>query len=180
MIELVTTWLVGAMVAWVPIPPQHDLDRARYESIAHDIATVALDASEEPVFAGDLGRERTALLMAAIASLESGYRADVDDGRTTGDHGQSFCIMQVRVLGKTDEGWTGKDIIADRTKCLRAGLHRMRTSFTWCKEHAVDDRLAGYTVGTCRDNEHLSRDRVQRAKAYFLRSPFTMPDDLVP
>ena len=180
MIELVTTWLVGAMVAWVPIPMQRDVDRTRYESIAHDIATVALDGTEEPVFAGDRGREKTALLMAAIASFESGYRADVDDGRTTGDHGQSFCVMQVRVLGKTGEGWTGKDLIADRQKCLRAGLHRMRISFTWCKDHAVDDRLAGYTVGTCRDNEHLSRDRVQRAKAYFLRTPFTPPDDLVP
>jgi len=178
MIELVTTWLVGAMVAWVPM--QRDVDRARYESIASDIAAVALDGTEEPVFAGEVGREKTALLMAAIASLESGYRADVDDGRTTGDHGQSFCVMQVRVLGKTGEGWTGPDLIADRKKCLRAGLHRIRTSFTWCKDHAVDDRLAGYTVGTCRDNEHLSRDRVQRAKAYFLRTPFTPPDDLVP
>ena len=180
MLELVATWLVSAMVAWVPL--QRDADRARYDSMAKDIVAVAFDETEEPVFAGDLGRAKTALLTASIASFESGYRADVDDGRITGDHGSSFCIMQVRVVGasKTGEGWTGADLIKDRQKCLRAALHRIRISFNWCKDHSVDDRLAGYTVGTCRDNEHLSRDRVQRAKAFFGRAPFTPPDDLVP
>lgn len=178
MLELVTTWLVGAMIAWMP--PQRDADRVRYESIAKDMVAVAYDPNEAPVFTGDAGRAKTALLMASIASLESGYRADVDDGRTTGDHGQSFCLMQVRVVGKTAEGWTGRDLVSDRKKCFRAALKRIRISFEWCKDHAVDDRLSGYTVGTCRDGEPLSRNRVGRAKVYWSHTPFSPPDDPVP
>src|ERR1700733_1517308 len=124
MLELVTTWLVGAMLAWVP--PQHDTDRVRYESIAKDLVSIAFDANETPVFTGDNAREKTALLMASIASFESGYRADVDDGRTTGDHGRSYCLMQVQVVGQTSEGWTGKDLVTDRLKCFRAALKRIR------------------------------------------------------
>jgi hypothetical protein len=179
MIELVTTWLVGAMIAWVP--PLHDTDRVRYESIARDMVAVAYDDQEAPLFTGADGRAKTALLMASIASFESQYRADVDDGRVTGDHGRSFCLMQVQVGGgKTAEGWTGQDLTQDRKKCLRAALKRMRISFDWCKDHALEDRLAGYTSGQCRDGEQLSRNRFWRARAYWSRSPFLPPDDLVP
>ncbi len=178
MIELVTTWLVGAMIAWVP--PTHDADRVRYESIARDLAAVAFDANEPSAFAGDDGRAKTALLMASIASFESGYRADVDDGRVTGDHGRSFCLMQVQVVGTTSEGWTGHDLTSDRKKCFRAALKRIRISFDWCKAHAIEDRLAGYTSGLCRDNESLSRNRFWRARAYWTHTPFSPPDDLVP
>ena len=178
MIELVTTWLVGAMISWVP--PRHDADRVRYESIARDLVTVVYDDAEQPIFAGDAGRAKTVLLMASIASFESGYRADVDDGRTTGDHGRSFCLMQVQVFGRTSEGYTGHDLVADRKKCFRAALHRVRYSFEWCKSHALEDRLSGYTSGTCRDGEHLARDRFFRAKSYWSHTPFAAPDDLIP
>jgi len=178
MIELVTTWLVGAMIAWVP--PAHDADRVRYQSIAHDLAVVAFDEKEPAAFTGSDGRAKTALLMASIASFESQYRADVDDGRTTGDHGRSFCLMQVQVVGTTSEGWTGRDLTSDRQKCFRAALKRIRISFDWCKDHAIEDRLSGYTSGTCRDGESLSRNRFWRARAYWQRTPFQPPDDLVP
>jgi hypothetical protein len=179
MVELVTTWLVGAMISWVP--PLHDADRVRYESIAKDIVVVAFDDQEAPVFAGDGGRAKTALLMASIASFESQYRADVDDGRVTGDHGRSYCLMQVQVGGgKTAEGWSGQDLTQDRKKCFRAALKRIRTSFDWCKDHALEDRLAGYTSGLCRDEEQLSRNRFWRARAYWAKTPFLPPDDLVP
>jgi hypothetical protein len=178
MIALVTSWLVGAMLSWVP--PLHDTDRSRYEAIAHDLASVAFDQNEEPAFVGPAGRAKTALLMASIASFESQFRADVDDGRTIGDHGHSYCLMQVQVIGKTAEGWTGHDLVTDRKKCFRAALKRIRISFDWCRSHALEDRLSGYTTGLCRDREHLSRDRFYRARAYWSRAPFMQPDDLVP
>jgi hypothetical protein len=178
MLELVTTWLVGAMMAWVP--PLHDVDRTRYEAIAHDLVAVAFDEKEAPAFTGDTGRAKTALLMASIASFESQYRADVDDGRVTGDHGRSYCLMQVQVYGKTAEGWTGRDLVTDRTKCFRAALRAIRTSFDWCKDHALEDRLSGYTSGSCRDGEPLARNRFWRARAYWAKSPYLPPDDLVP
>ena len=178
MVELVATWLVGAMLSWVP--PAHDADRVRYEAIARDIVSVAYDEAEQPIFTGDGGRAKTALLMASIASFESGFRADVDDGRTTGDHGRSYCLMQVQVFGHTTEGWTGHDLVTDRKKCFRAALSRIRYSFEWCKSHALEDRLSGYTTGLCRDGEHLARDRFFRARSYWSHTPFTPPDDLVP
>ncbi len=170
MLDQLASWLVVAMTAWVP--PQSDADRVRYASMAHDFAAVALDNAEEPPFQGEFGRAKTALLMASIASWESGYRADVDDGRTLGDHGSSYCIMQVRVLGKTPEGWVGKDLTSDRQKCFRVALRYIRESFRWCAALQQEDRLAGYTVGSCKENERFSRDRVGRAKWYWNRNPF--------
>ena len=162
-------WLLKAMIAWVPA--QAPADVALYDSIANDFASVALDAAEQPVFPGELGRARTALLMASIASWESGYHAGVDDGRITGDGGSSYCIMQVRVIGKTAEGWTGRDLTSDRQKCLRVALRHIRESFRWCHRSALEDRLAGYTVGSCRENERLSRTRVSRAERFWSRNP---------
>lgn len=170
-----TLWLVGAMMAWVPT--LRPTESARYADIARDIATVALDPAEEPAFAGADGRARTALLLASIASFESGYRADVDDGRVKGDHGTSVCLMQVRVFGKTKEGWTAKDLTEDRQKCFRVALRLVRTSFEWCKARVLEDRLAGYTVGSCREGEPLARARFGRAKTYWSKNPFVPPPD---
>jgi hypothetical protein len=173
MLERVTLWLVGAMIAWVPT--RTPADEARYASIARDLATVVLDPTEEPAFTGEDGRARTALLLASIASWESGYRADVDDGRVKGDHGTSVCLMQVRVFGKTKEGWTAKDLTEDRQKCFRVALRLVRTSFEWCKARVLEDRLAGYTVGTCREAEPLARARFGRARNYWGKHPLPAP-----
>jgi hypothetical protein len=177
MVEHLASWVLAAMMTWVPLQ-QSDAELARYDAMAHDFAAVALDSSEEPPFSGDLGRAKTALLMASIASFESGYRADVDDGRTTGDHGHSYCIMQVQVIGKTREGWTGQDLTSDRKKCIRVALRHIRESFRWCQASAQEDRLAGYTVGSCKPNERFSRDRMLRAKWFWNKSPFDPPPGL--
>jgi hypothetical protein len=174
MVERVAAWLVGAMMAWSPPITKTTAEQSRYEAIARDFAAVAFDANEKPVFDGEDGRAKTALLMAAIASYESGYRADVDDGRTRGDHGNSWCLMQVRVIGKTRDGYTGEDLVKDRTKCLRVALRLMRESFAWCKERSIEDRLAGYTVGTCKENEPLARNRFYRAKNYWKDHPLDL------
>lgn len=172
MLERLATWLLGAMLTWSPPISKTPTEQARYESIAKDLATVALDPSEKPAFEGSDGRAKTALLMAAIASFESGYRADVDDGRTRGDHGTSWCLMQVRVFGKTREGWTGEDLTRDRTKCFRVALRIIRESFAWCKDRPIEDRLAGYTVGSCKENEPLARNRFGRARSLWKERPF--------
>jgi hypothetical protein len=177
MVEHLASWVLAAMMTWVPL--RSDAELTRYDAIAHDFAAVALDAAEEPPFSGDLGRAKTALLMASIASFESGYRADVDDGRTTGDHGQSYCIMQVRVIGKTREGYAGKDLIEDRKKCMRVALRFIRESFRWCQASALEDRLSGYTVGSCKENERFSRDRVLRDKWFWNKSPFDPPAGII-
>jgi len=173
-VETLSAWLLTAMVAFCP-PQQHREGEAkalvRYGDIARDFATVALDEAESPLFEGDLGRAETALLMASVASYESGYRSDVDKGDVKGDHGKALCIMQVQVYGKTAENWTREEIMSDRQKCLRTALHRMRQSFTACKSLKLVHRLAGYTVGSCKEEEK-SEWRVLRALNYWKSHPF--------
>jgi hypothetical protein len=173
-ISALAAYLLTAMTTWVP-PHEHsegaDLALKRYETIANDIAQVALDENEKPVFAGDNGRVQTALLMAAIASYESFYRADIDEGRRTGDHGRSWCIMQVHVPRKTTaEGFSGRDLVSDRTHCLVSALHLIQESFAVCRGQKVVDRLALYTVGACRE-EKKAEWRTMRAMAWYKAHP---------
>ncbi|MDB4992890.1 MAG: uncharacterized protein JWM74_322 [Myxococcaceae bacterium] len=176
--ETLAAWLLTAMIAWNP-PAQHrEGEKAateRYTSMANDIAAVALDAEESPLFEGPQGRPQTALLIAATASFESSYRKDVDTGQTKGDSGRSWCMLQVQVFGKTAEKWTGDELIQDRKKCVRAGLHKMKESFTMCKALPLIDRLSAYTCGTCRA-EPKAEWRVKRALGWFKSHPLGLTD----
>jgi hypothetical protein len=165
-------YLVAAMVGWVPLrvhAPIESVDEAssRYDSIAEDVAAVAMDEEEAPLFGGPDGRIQTALLMLSVASFESGYRKKVDDGRGLGDHGRSFCLMQIKVgRGVTREGWTGQDLVTDRKRCFRAALHILRTSFGVCHDLPLEDRLSAYASGHCFADAAISRSRVGRARAW--------------
>ncbi|HXX69844.1 MAG TPA: hypothetical protein VEK07_21870 [Polyangiaceae bacterium] len=171
--ESLVTYLVAAMVAWVPpyahawTEPEADV-RARYESIAHDLASVVLDESESPLFTGRDARTQTALLMLSVASFESSFRKSVDDGIGRGDGGRSYCLMQIRVgAGLTREGWTGPQLIEDRRRCFRAALHILHSSFGACHALPLEDRLSAYATGHCITEARISRSRVGRAKAWW-------------
>lgn len=179
-IEAMATWLLGAMIAWSP-PEAHikegkEAALARYDTIAHDLAAVALDPSEKPLFDGPTGRAQTALLLAAVASMESDFRKEVDTGKLRGDSGRSWCILQVQVWGKTPEQWTGQELVDDRKRCLRAGLHVMRESFRMCHALPLEYRLSGYTSGSCWE-EPLAKVRTRRAFAYWKKKPFAPPPE---
>lgn len=165
------SYLVAAMTAWVPAhahPEPLDDTLARYDLIARDAASVAYDESEAPLFPGPGGRAQTALLMVAVASLESGYRQSVENGTKLGDHGRSYCLMQIRVgSGVTADGYSGYDLVNDRTKCFRAALHILRGSFNACHNLPVQDRMSAYATGRCTEDEEKSRLRVGRALAWW-------------
>ncbi len=165
------TYLMSAMAAWVPLHAHAepgDETRARYEAIARDALAVATDEAEAPIFPGPQGRAQTALLMLAVASLESAYRKAVDDGTRLGDHGRSYCLMQIRVGdGVTREGWSGHDLVGDRTRCFRAGLHVLRGSFNACRKLPLTDRMSAYATGRCIEGLESSRRRVGRALAWW-------------
>jgi hypothetical protein len=165
--EDLVSYLMVAMTTWVPLhahPEPQDETTARYESIARDAVAVAYDDTEEPVFGGPHGRAETAVLMLSVASLESAFRKTVDDGVGRGDHGRSYCLMQIHVGdGVTQEGWTGPDLIADRTRCFRAALHALRGSFAACRRLPLKDRMSAYASGRCYEGAEVSRVRVGRA-----------------
>jgi hypothetical protein len=171
--ESLVTYLVAAMVAWVPLHAHAPLEapddvHARYESIAHDAVSVALEQTEAPLFDGPDGRAQTAVLMLSVASFESSFRKTVDDGVGRGDHGLSYCLMQIHVGdGVTREGWSGHQLVEDRKLCFRAALHILRASFTVCKALPVDDRLSAYASGRCFSEATVSRSRIGRARRWW-------------
>jgi len=170
--DSLVTYLVAAMLSWVPLRAHTDESaadaQARYESIARDVAAVVLDSGEEPLFGGPGGRAQTALLMLSVASYESSYRKEVDDGRGRGDRGRSYCLMQIHVgNGTTPEGWSGAELVEDRQRCFRAALHFLRGSFGICHRLPIDDRLSAYATGRCVENASISRSRVGRARTWW-------------
>jgi hypothetical protein len=180
--ESLVAYLVAAMVAWVPLYAHRtesaDEARARYEVIARDAVTIAFDDGEAPLYAGPDGRAKTAVLMLAVASFESSFRPAVDDGVGRGDGGRSVCLMQIRVgAGTTREGWTGNDLVFDRTRCFRAALHILRSSFGTCRAYAEVDRLSAYATGRCLMGTEVSRARVTRARSWWMSHPLPKTSD---
>lgn len=179
-------WLVSAMLRWTLPEAQHDAAKTRYAEIANDAVAVAFDPAEKPIFSGPLGRTKTAALLLSIASFESGFAKDVDEGTRRGDGGRSWCLMQVNLGsarirvedqetfaysfdGKT--GWSGKDLADDRKKCFRAALRIARVSYRACGDLSV------YTSGKCAKDEPKAKAREARAKARFLDlTPLTWLD----
>lgn len=153
---------------------------SRYSEIATAIYDVAFDDTEAPLYKGKTGRFRTAALIAAVASRESGFHKDVDFGtgkRGVGDHGSSFCMMQMHIgKGKTEEGWTGADLVSDRTKCFRAGLHAMRTSLKACSGKDPLFGLSAYASGSCDSTagQRASQYRIETANWVVRKVP--IPD----
>jgi hypothetical protein len=178
--DYLLTYILAAMIAWCP-PLNHRYSQSykmtaeekdthtlqRYHDIASDIAAVTME--EEPLFKGDLGRVKSALITASIASYESGqFREDVDNVKGTGDHGQSHCIMQI--LMRPGE------IMEDRKDCFRLGFYRIRESFRSCPQSRLEDKLAVYASGNCTQGAANSRMKMYRAKHWLDTHPFVMPE----
>lgn len=128
---------------------ENEIERqTRIESIAEDISEVVINAKELP---GGMSRWETAVTVATWASAESnGFDPAVERGTTRGDHGRSWCIMQIHLpRGKTSQGWSGPDLIADRQKCITVGMEVMAWSMKACKHLPKDQRLAAYASGRC-------------------------------
>ncbi len=182
---LLITWL-HALMLWT-LPPERVVPTitvearketveersARYESIAGDVIATAFDPAEAPLFAGTDGRAKTAATLLGLTRYESDWHRDVDDGTTRGDHKRAWCIGQVLLdadgVKKTPEGWTGPDLVADRTRCLRVVLRMARESFRACRALPVEERLAVYARGSCDsvEGQKLSRTRMKLAFILF-------------
>jgi hypothetical protein len=86
---------------------------ARYMAFAANVATVALDPREAPVFDGDDGRERTARLLVSLWHYESHGRADAMLCDVGGDDGHSWGSFQVqRRKAQTCESYAGAAHVA--------------------------------------------------------------------
>ena len=126
---------------------------ARYMAHAENIADVALDPTEKPLFGGENGRIKTALVIASIETFESWIKKGPIHGdchehpdrrcRKSTDVPHSFCHMQIqpgptgiildsetyRFAKPGEKGYTGADLDQDAKLCNRIGLHMVRESF---------------------------------------------------
>lgn len=170
-------WSQAAMLRWAPPHERAGETVKEAEARYLQIGAAAVDVAFAEPLTGPRGRSRALALLLTVAYFESGFRRDVDLGgelrqvgpgpagwiwfpHARGDGGQSVCLGQVRVgRGKTAEGWTAEELVADRRKCFTAALHLIKKSFGACRRHAVVDRLSAYTTGRCQDNEPTSRHR---------------------
>lgn len=202
--KAITLWLLTATLSWfaVPAPTQrcpfskelelHGRDVAGYlahrQSIVEDIAAVAYDEAEAPVFEAPDARAKTALFLASIARFESGYDLLVDRGEVVGPQGE-VCIMQVMIDARyvkgrgmeTREGWNKADLVADRKKCIRAALHKLQVSRAICgnakdPQNASKKALTGadafsiYTSGRCSEGSPYAKHRYEPALVWIAKS----------
>ncbi len=156
------TYILVALMAWCP-PHEHDFTRvdvaetvARYSQIADDIALVA---EESPLFAGDDGPLRTAVLLASVASFESGnLRADIDSCEASGDGGKAWSLWQ---LHRPKER-----ICGSRRDAARAAVDMLRASMSACRALTQAERLAVFASGRCSSGRRESRNRWDRAASW--------------
>lgn len=183
--DFIVGWALAFMLTVAPPGPWYgeskDETIARYRQIAADAVSVAYEPDVAPLFSGPTGRARTAALMLSVAFHESGFRKDVDLGigpRARGDSGQSWCLMQIMVgKGRTVEGWTGQDLVRDRTRCFRSGLEAIRRSFAVCHGNPQDELLNAYTSGSCSRGGAQSRSRIRSALRWVATHPVPDGDD---
>lgn len=174
----IVQYLLAAMIAWCP-PSVHyyqmdqamsdqdkyDYTYARYESIAQDLSDVVMNEDERSLFDDKDGKLKTAILMLANASFESGeFREDIDNTNATGDHGRAYCLMQIQLRpGET---------IRDRKDCFRLGLARIRESFKACPGYRQEEKLAVYASGHCNVGLDNSKKKFNRAYSWLKENPF--------
>lgn len=168
----------------------------RYESIARDVVSVVYHRDTKPVFHGSRGRTQTASVVLGVMLHESGFMKHIDYGigkYARGDKGKSWCLLQTQPhestgrtmswnirynrmvrWGDSEEdiilGFTGEELVQDRTNCITAGLRVMRSSFASCRSSPVDERLALYASGSCSKGKEASRKRIGTALRWFQRS----------
>ncbi|MEJ7730394.1 MAG: hypothetical protein WKG00_14390 [Polyangiaceae bacterium] len=181
--ETLAAWLLSVMLTSAPpgrsrFPPSAretaEVGRDRYAAIARDIAEVAMDPAEPAVFDGPRARERTAALVLAIAWHESGFRRDVDLGlgpfaRGTGRY---HCIMQVAVeRGKRASGWTGKELVEARPRCIRAALDILQRARGACRPQGPDAWMRLYVSGHCTRGRKAAEERLGTARRWLSAYP---------
>ncbi len=112
----------------------------------------AVDAGP-PLFAGDSDKHRTAALVVAVAFREGSFRLAV-----VGDHGRSFCTMQIH-----QSSGGSAALLTDADACIRKGLAMLRTSLRVCPSAPVAWYAAGPTGCSSTIAQRISIDRMRLA-----------------
>lgn len=167
---------------------------ARYRSIARDVISVIYDPNTKPLFTGPYGRARTVAVVLSVMFHESSFMRHVDYGLgkyARGDHGKSWCLMQVKIEDERTmrwnsvedrpvawndpkdqifEGHTGEEMVEDRQVCIREGIKILQISFGGTKGMPIDDRLRIYASGSRDKGALASKNRMRKAMQWYAKS----------
>lgn len=169
----ILSWLVAALTSWTSPPMDASVAQARAE-VAGEIAEVAYDPFEPPVYGGTQARAKTAVLLGVIATLETRLAGHVRAGRCRPhecDHGAAVGLMQIHVgpdgIRLTELGYASclheSDILRDERTAIRLALHMIRQS-----------GLASY-CGEAPEGPVTERRRSE-VKAWLAKSPVPVAD----
>lgn len=122
------------------VHPNDSITRGLLADAVVQARAVAYDESEEPLFSGEEGRYKTALLLVSIAHHESRWNPKALN--PAGDSG----IMQTRSIWW--EGHTRAEILGDAELGYRLGLHALRTLKDKCGGSALN-WLGAFASGKC-------------------------------
>lgn len=135
--------------------------RARYESIAEDVARAATEACGDR---GEPCRRRSVAILLGLAWHESGFAPDTEspegcwrgrDGKGSRcDSGQAATLWQMQGSAEERAAW-----LRDRAQAARVALRRASRSLGACRRLPEDDRLAAYAGGRCEGADALRRSR---------------------
>jgi len=217
--KLVAKYLVAAMTTWVSFSSQLARDhqghwvrddkgsyvkedeasvKARYEADAERIVDVTYDDTLKPIFRGEEGRLKTALLLGAIASLEGGFHEWVENGDCNQagwlgggcDGGHAYSIFQIHVYdymikdgvltqsryvdkeyreAHQDEIIKGQTLIDDPYKAVLVAYYLALNSMT------TYHSLCAYSGESCTGNHPKATQRLDRAQDYLRTHPFVLP-----
>jgi hypothetical protein len=170
-------WVLSILVAAAPPEKKAPEPEAevleRYEAIATSIVEASFETTR-PIFIGRSPRSHSMALMAAVAVVESGLRADVDRGEKRGTRGECT-VFQLMPRQKGDcEAW-----LADRHLAAVTAHEMMARSRVAClktRGASLDIMLAAYASGSCEAGLEESKARV----TYGLRMYRDRPPPVVP
>lgn len=115
--------------------------------------TSSVVLSEPPLFRDEPMHEKTLALVVAIQYRASGFRSDA-----LGDHGRSYCSMQIH------ESIGGSDaLLRDPSACVRAGLSFLRASLRVDPSHPVAFYARGPRYESL-EARRISDDRMRIAR----------------
>jgi len=167
--QTLVNYILTAMVSWVPVTDHSYYEKPettmeRYTDIANTIVDVAMDPENKPLFEGEDGRVKTALLIASVASSEGFFREDVDSCKIGGDNGKAWGLWQTHA--------PKKKVCASRKNAATIALGMMANSFAVCKAYPIMDRMSVYTDGRCQKNWKRSRYKMERAMSWYANNKF--------
>ena len=166
-------WVLSAALTFAPVETRPkfkgyeetpDETRARYASIAEDVAQAAEDGAKSPEEA-----KRRAALLLAVAIGESGLSLDVDRGpcyrkgnwKSRCDGGTSFTIWQMKTVVVDGKPMLASKVagLEHRKVAAKAALRAILGSLGMCRKLPPEDRLSGYGAGRCIEGHKSVRAR---------------------